>query len=184
VPLPIKFPFHEAKALEALTFIADRSPGLTPLYVAKILFYAEKMHLNQYGRPIVGDTYIAMPLGPVPSTIKNYIDHNWDWVEKPNGFDDTIIVERDNQGLAHLFAAREPRLDILSQTDADCIATAIEFCVAKTANELSALTHQEKAWHLADANQPMDYEMFIDDDNPHKDAVVDMAKEAASYGVL
>ena len=37
---------------------------------------------------------------------------------------------------------------------------------------------------MADANQAMDYEMFIDDDNPRKNAVIDMAKEAASYGVL
>lgn len=181
--LPIKFPFHEAKALEALALIARERPGLTPLFVSKVLFYAEKWHLNKYGRPIVGDTYIAMPRGPVPSTIKNYIDHNWDWIEKPSGFDAAINIDRA-QALPRLFGRREPNLAILSASDVECLRDAMRFCDGKTADQLSLLTHMEKAYHEAPANQPMDYENFIDDDNPHKEAIVDMAKETASYGVL
>ena len=45
--------------------------------MAKILFYAEKEHINQYARPIIADTYIAMEWGPVPSTIRDMIHLNW-----------------------------------------------------------------------------------------------------------
>lgn len=94
--MALKFPFHETKALEVLAFIAKTSPGLTPLFVSKILFFAEKWHLNRYGRPIIGDTYIAMPRGPVPSAIKNYIDHNWDFPDF--GVDTTPPLTYINSG--------------------------------------------------------------------------------------
>ena len=62
-PMAIKFAFSDSKALEALAFIASMRPGFTPLFVSKVLFFAEKWHINRYGRPIIADTYIAMVLG-------------------------------------------------------------------------------------------------------------------------
>src|SRR3954462_6956268 len=82
----LKFVFSEGKALEVLAFIARENPGLSPLYIAKILFYAEKWHLNRYGRPIIADTYIAMPKGPVPSSVRDYIEQNWNWGYQPGDF--------------------------------------------------------------------------------------------------
>lgn len=69
----LKFQFSEKKAVEALTYIASKWPGITAFYASKVLFFAEKLHLNRYCRPIIGDTFIAMPYGPVPSTIYDFI---------------------------------------------------------------------------------------------------------------
>ena len=182
--MAIKFPFHEGKAIEALAFIAHLRPGLTPLFVSKILFYAEKWHLNRYGRPIIGDTYIAMPQGPVPSVVKDYIDQKWDWVHKPEAYDEAITVQRHAGLLRLLPGQRAPNLDALSESDIECLRDAFEFCRDKESDELSLLTHQEKAYLLAQANGPMDYEHFIDDDNPQHATVVARAKRVAAYGVL
>ena len=75
--MALKFRFNEGKAIEALIWIASEWPNITPFYLSKVLFYAEKEHLNKYGRPVIADTYIAMPWGPVPSTIRNYIEGNY-----------------------------------------------------------------------------------------------------------
>lgn len=182
--MAIKFPFHEGKAIESLALLAQECPGLTPLFVSKIMFYAEKWHLNRYGRPIVGDTYIAMPQGPVPSVIKDYIDQKWDWVHKPDGFDQAVSIQRQAGLLRLLPGARAPNLSALSETDVECLREAICFCKDKTADELSQLTHQEKAYLVADANAPMDYEFFVDEDNPQHANVVARAKRVAAYGVL
>ena len=182
--LAIKFPFHEGKAIEALALIAELRPGLSPLFVSKMLFFAEKWHLNRYGRPIIGDTYIAMPQGPVPSVVKDYIDQRWDWVHKPEGFDEAISVQRQAGLLRLLPGQRPPNRSALSETDVECITEAVEFCKDKTADELSLLTHQEKAYLLAEANGPMNYEFFIDDNHPQHAAVVARAKRVAAYGVL
>lgn len=42
----------------------------------KIIFAADKYHLNKYGRSVTGDYYINMEYGTVPSNIKNIIDGN------------------------------------------------------------------------------------------------------------
>jgi uncharacterized phage-associated protein len=182
--MSLKFAFSEAKAIEALAFVAREHPGLTPLYVAKVLFYAEKWHLNRYGRPILADTYIAMPLGPVPSTVKNFIDGNWEWVEKPERLDEAITIDRSRR-LPRLMPGKlADDLSTLSESDIQCLSEAIAFCKDKTPEELSALTHFERAWQEADANRAMDYALFIDDDNPHREEILQMARENAAYGVL
>ena len=180
----LKFAFSEAKAIETLAFIANESPGLTPFYVAKVCFYAEKWHFNRYGRPILADTYIAMPRGPVPSTIKNFLDGKWDWVEKPQDLDDAVSIDR-TQKWARLFKGkRAPNMALLSQTDIDCLKEAIHFCTSKSPSELSTMTHYEKSWASAEPNRAMDYADFIDDDNPHKAEIAEMAKVNSAYGVL
>ena len=57
---PLRFTFNETKCIEALTFLASQWEGVTKFYAAKVLFYAEKLHLNRYGRPIVADTFVKL----------------------------------------------------------------------------------------------------------------------------
>jgi hypothetical protein len=180
----IKFAFNEGKAVAALAFVAREHPGFTPLFVSKVFFFAEKWHLNKYGRPIVADTYIAMTNGPVPSTIKNYIDGKWDWVAPPANLNDVITIER-GRGLPKLMPGKQAaNMDVLSPSDIESLKAAIDFCATKEDDELSQITHFEKAWKLAEANRPMDYANFVDDDNPQREAVLAAAEENAAYGIL
>jgi uncharacterized phage-associated protein len=180
----LKFAFSEGKALEALAFIARESPGLTPFYVSKILFFAEKWHLNRFARPIIADTYIAMPLGPVPSTVKNYLDEDWRWVPQPEGMDDAIKIDRSGKFARLMPAKEQAEKGLLSPSDKNCLKEAIAFCKDKSASQLSTITHFEKAWQSAEANSAMDYENFIDDDNPNKHEIIRIALENAAYAVL
>lgn len=182
--MTLKFAFSEPKAIETLAFIANEQPGLTPFYIAKVCFFAEKWHFNKYGRPILADTYIAMPRGPVPSAIKNFIDENWDWVEKPQDLEDAVLIDRTSRWARLFRGKRDPNLALLSATDIECLREAIAFCKNRSTGELSQLTHMEKAWAQAEPNRPMDYEDFVDDENPHKAEILQMAKESAAYGVL
>jgi uncharacterized phage-associated protein len=179
-----KFAFNESKAVEALAFVANEHPGFTPLFVSKVFFFAEKWHLNKYGRPIIADTYIAMPQGPVPSTIKNYIDQNWNWASPPDGINDAIVIDRSGRLPKLMPGKRKSNFEILSTTDIQCLKDAIAFCADKDSDELSDITHFEKSWKEADPNQPMAYENFVDDDNPNKKEIMGMLQENAAYGVL
>lgn len=180
----LKFQFNEEKAIEILAYIAQEVPGQTPLYVSKILFYAEKWHLNKFGRPIIGDTFYAMQRGPVPSTIKNFIDEKWDWVEKPEAFDDAVTMQRSDNGLTKLMQGkREPNLNILSASDIECVKQAIAYCLPKSASQLSHLTHFEKAWLNAETNKPMDYLYFIDEDNENREEIIEISYENAIHGI-
>lgn len=180
----LRFTFSETKALVALALIAKTRPGLTPLYVAKIMYFAERDHINLYGRPIVADEYIAMPQGPVPSTIKDFIDEKWNWVEKPEEIEAAISIDKSSR-YARLMPGRGVvDFSVLSDTDRECIERAIRFCVPKSPGDLSSITHRHAAWLLAPPNRPMDYRLFVDDDNPNKQVILEYMEENSSVEVL
>lgn len=178
--MAIRFQFDERKGIEALTYIAAKWAGVTIFYASKVLFFAEKKHLNEYGRPIVADTFIAMPNGPVPTTLYDFIKGNLGQSGDPDGFRAAI----DTSNHPRIVAKRGFNGDLLSQTDIECLDAAIAYCKTKGFGHLSQLTHQERSWAEAQANAAMDYELFIDDDNPNRDEILSEAREFAAYGVL
>jgi uncharacterized phage-associated protein len=178
----LRFQFDEKKGVEALTYIASKWPGLTAFYASKVLFFAEKSHLTRYSRPIIGDTFIAMPNGPVPSTLYDFIKGRLEQSGDPDAFMAALLIERDPY--PRIAAQRQPNLDVLSPSDRECLDQAIEFCRGRSFGTLSGLTHQERAWKDAPVNGPMDYAHMIDDDCADRDTVVAEAQEFAAYGVL
>jgi uncharacterized phage-associated protein len=177
--MKLKFRFNEEKAIEALVWLAHEWPGVTPFYIAKIFFYAEKEHLNQYGRPIMADTFIAMPYGPVPSTIYDFIKGNYLLAEQPDAIGEAVAV-KDSK----VHALRSPNLDVFSESDLECLRGALEKCRDVRFGQLSTMTHSERAWLEAPTNGPMDYELFIDEDNPKRADILERAQEIAAYGTL
>lgn len=177
---PLKFALNFTKALEALAYVANRWDAITPFYVSKVMFFADKWHLNKYGRPVTGDTYIAMPRGPVPSTVRDIIEENFEFIEEPTHFKQMIKLEKRSYKHVHSKVA-DDKLTSLSESDKECLSEAVEFCRGKSLNELSTLTHRERSWRNAPANRAMDYEDFFDDiDSP----LVEEAREFAAYGLL
>lgn len=183
----LRFQFDEKKAVEALTYIASQWPGITAFYASKVLFFAEKYHLNRYARPIVADTFIAMPNGPVPSTIYNFIEGELDQAGDPDAITAAITVTKTRY--SRIRAARDPDFDALSASDVECLDEAIAFCKPYESSpggfsSLSNLTHLEKSWRTASTNGPMSYKAMIDDDNPAREEIIAEAAEFAAYGVL
>lgn len=61
--------FDRTKALNALLYVANRLQRKDFHKIFKIIYFADRQHLADWGRPITGDTYIAMEAGPVPSRL-------------------------------------------------------------------------------------------------------------------
>lgn len=74
----VKFTFDRDAVLAALRYLQLKLPGLTRHQAFKLLYLADLLHLERYGRPITGDVYVAMDYGPVPS--KTY-----DLIKKKSG---------------------------------------------------------------------------------------------------
>lgn len=179
----MNFSVNTEKAVEAVAFVASERPGLSQKFFAKIFFYAEKWHLNDYGRPIIADTYIAMKQGPVPSTVRDLILQKWNWTEKPENFDASIKVI-DDCGLFRVIAREGAQFDRLSNTDKAMLRKAIAFCADMTPDELSAISHQDRAWYETERDRPIDVEKLIDDENPDRDAIIQYALESSIAGVI
>ncbi len=67
--LPVMpFSFSHRKATQALNFFAAKAGGkINKMKALKLVFFADRYHLRKYGRPVVGDEYLAMNYGPVAS---------------------------------------------------------------------------------------------------------------------
>jgi len=178
---PITYRINYQKAIETIIWIAQQKPGIDIYHIAKILFYADKLHVNRYARPITGDHYICMDYGPVPSGIKDLIDKN-SWLNPIYLSEVSKSIQIDKEPYTNIKALRPPRMDYFSKTDIECLELSLEEYGDKTFDELFELTHDEKCSINTGTNQPIDYTLLVDDDNPHKDEIINEISQ--SYACL
>ncbi|MBR1604654.1 MAG: SocA family protein [Alphaproteobacteria bacterium] len=173
----IAFKVNPDKALEAIVYIAHKLGCVDKYHVVKTMFFADKEHLNRYARPILGDTYIRMRNGPVPSYVLDIINLKEDKISFDVFVKAKAALEVGSDKKQTITARREPDLSFFSDTDLECLDNAIKFCKDKNFDDLKEITHEEKAWKKASINGCMDYELFLDDDNPYKEEIIQDLKE-------
>ena len=178
--MSIKFKINSNKSLESVVYITGLFPGATQYYISKILYYAEKFHLNRYGFPIVGDTYKKMSHGPVPSFVLNLLKQNVIDKSMLNKVSKALNVQKEGNKL-HIYPKRPANLYEFSGTELDCIDEAITLCKNKTFSELRDLSHKEPAWENAKDNGIMDYELMIDKRNVNRAVIIADLKERTEF---
>lgn len=149
-----QFTFDQRKALEVILFISAKVPDL--YHILKILYFADKEHLQEHGRFICGDSYVAMSNGPVPSEVYDMIKHvrgdgnifrsEYDYLK--NDFN----TEGNN-----VIPLRAPDLDLLSETDLACLEKAIAENRSLNFAQLKKKSH-DAAYDSADENDFMSVE--------------------------
>jgi uncharacterized phage-associated protein len=169
----IRFRFDEDKLVQSLAFFSKRGVSdLTKLKAAKLLFYADKLHLNRYGRPILGDSYACMEHGPVPSLSLNEMNDAIDQCPEQRTEESSllrVLVVRD--GRYPSFELRHESLfdpDVFSESDLEILEEVVCIHGKKPAWQLREESHLEHAWKLANQLRPtgssvsMYYENFFD----------------------
>jgi uncharacterized phage-associated protein len=173
----VSFNFNETKTVEVLAYVAKQWSGITPFFISKVLFFADRDHLCAYGRPVTGDTYIAMPAGPVPSRVYDIVKDNLDLFGDPKAIVDAVRIDH-NEKTARIYSRRDPNLDMLSETDTAVLDQSIRFCRDRSISDLSRITHQEAAWTEAPINGVMDLELLVPEDMREE------IREVAAYTLL
>ena len=78
-PLPKLRPNYK-KILESILFLINeaerRGLSVTEYDIDESIFVADVRHLNEYGRPVTFDNYVAMEHGPVPRATRNILQPN------------------------------------------------------------------------------------------------------------
>jgi uncharacterized phage-associated protein len=149
--------FSVEKAVEILLYIAAQVPDT---YTAlKVLYFADKEHLSRYGRLISGDNYVAMRAGPVPSGTYDIIKH-----ARGDGFcwadTDVPITEAFEVQGYNIVPLREPDLELLSDSDIECLDMAIEKYGHLSFSKLKRLSH-DAACKSADRNDFISLEAIV-----------------------
>lgn len=156
--------FDSEKALEAILYVASRAPIPDIYHVGKILYFADRLHLERYGRLISGDNYSAMKDGPVADNAYDIIKiARGDGRYIPNGCDvDTIrstLSVSDGRGGHRVRALRPVDDDAFSDSDIACINEALEIYGRMSFGEIRRISH-DNVWESANENGDIPLEVL------------------------
>ena len=168
----IAFDFNNDKSIELILYFANKKCMIDKLTLFKFLFYADVYHLNKYNRPILGGKYVAMPLGPVSSQLRDILEKgSSDFRVQGN----TIIANRESDN------------DYFSKSDLEALEYAFNQYSQYSGKELSKLSHNHKAWIKATKREPNSknpdiyYEDFFENS---EDIKIEFLKENAHLMVI
>ena len=174
----IRFNSNKDKLLQVIIYILKQSglEKLTIYQIVKMIFYGDKYHLNNYGRPITGDIFIRMNNGPVPSICYNILK-----LDSFNLGEEFIKIIKQNLNISgrNVSLKKEYKFnkDFLSETDMECLKESIFFCKDKSFQELSDISHQELSWQEAKQNDEMSFILLLDESNEFKDEIIQDLEE-------
>jgi len=133
------------KATQALNFFAQKKDGkINKMKAIKLIYLADRLHLRKYGRPIVGDTYWAMKLGPVGSRAKRAAELD-NMPEEAYVYAKKYIRPIDEKK-HHIESIKSADLDLFSKTDLECLETVYAAFADKDQFELKEITHEYPEW--------------------------------------
>ena len=162
----IRFTFDWEKAIDAIEFLAEQKPGLTQYYIGKLLFFADREHILDYGRPITGDRYVAMEHGPVPSAVRNLLNGEYP-DEVADRLEERVVIEtRGNK--QHVFAkgGHDGHASRLSGSDKEYLLDAVAKYAHLSFGRLREISHEDPAWveaweRLGTAANEMKIELWL-----------------------
>jgi len=133
------------KATQALNFFAHKKDGkINKMKAIKLIYLADRLHLRKYGRPIIGDIYWAMKLGPVGSRAKRVAELDsmpeevFSYVKK--------YIRPVDERKHNIESLKQVELDLFSKTDLECFEEVYKKFADKDQYELRDITHQYAEW--------------------------------------
>jgi uncharacterized phage-associated protein len=153
----ITFKVNYQKTLEAILYVLKKNQTLHVYNLMKVLFEADKVHLNLYGRPVTGDTYYKLDFGTVPSAAYNMVKFDQSVLEHLT--DDSYPISRTRNILV---AERDANKNLFSETDMEALDAGLEKYGNLPFGAVKELNHQEKCWIESQFKMPIDFALMID----------------------
>jgi uncharacterized phage-associated protein len=149
------------KAVHAALYVLKQVGSSDYHKVFKILYFAEQHHLKSYGRPLTGDSYQAMPYGPVPSFLYDVFkaaEKGTSPFEEATARSGSFKVSR--QGKTPIVTAViEPDMDELSESDLEVLRMSIAENGELKFKELVEKSH-DTAWDRAEKAEDIEMSYF------------------------
>jgi len=138
--------YQRDKFINAIVFFAKNTDpkkfGITKLM--KLLFFADFLHFERYGRPIVGDTYYRLPEGPVPTASYDLYKDTFE-KKKETGLEKYIKVTTEKVrdfNMARIEPLAELDEEVFSESDLEVMKEIANKYYATTGTVLARETHE------------------------------------------
>lgn len=172
------FNVDKEKTLNAALLILKHLGQADYHRIFKILYFAEQQHLKDFGQPLTGEAYQAMPYGPVPSFLYDVFKA----AENQNAaFAEALELSKvfnvtRNKNTPLVTANREPDTEALSETNIEALLKSIEENAHLSFAEITEKSH-DLAW--AKAEKALETEMSYVDIAAAAEASAEMLKYIA-----
>jgi len=181
-PSTARYVVNTQKAVEVILWLATAKPGVDIYHVVKCAFFADKDHLNRYGRPVTGDHYEADVYGPKGKCVWGLLRREPEELLALDGNGPPPFQVQDNNGWI-VEPERPANLRLLSKSDVECLQKALDEYGDLSFDELVELTHREPAYAAAEGGR-IRYEDLLDRGDPlWAEKAADLA-ESAQHTVL
>jgi uncharacterized phage-associated protein len=141
--------------------------------ILKLLFFADIIHLNRHGRPIVGDQYRALPYGPVAQGTYDILKGDALAMEELD--EDPMPLQDEGRYMVKGLRGHDP--SVLSRSDVAALQEAYDRYGDLDFRARTDLSHDHVAYVRAvDADRRlMRYEDFFDPGRLDQEALEDLA---------
>jgi uncharacterized phage-associated protein len=141
--------FDHKKATQAVNFLATQEDSLhmkkiNKMKAIKLIWIADRYHLRKYGRPVIGDDYKAMPLGPVGSAVRDILIQNSFSLAQEELDYSRNFIESVNQYVVR--STSEPDLSVFSKTDVEALKFAFDNFGFMNQFQLKDFSHLYPEW--------------------------------------
>lgn len=164
----ITFKFNPAKAVQAIRWMLLQEPRLDFHTLLKAVYFADKEHLNRYGRPVFGACYRAMNFGPVPLEIYEMLKQEPYWLSEIGADSYPWITQGYH---VRRFTDEDVEMDEFSKQDFDSLEQGFQKSAGLSFSERTRETHG-RDWVKANLGM-MRYEDMLDDDTPDRESIID-----------
>lgn len=156
--------FNHRKAVQALNFFAQREGGaINKMKAIKLIWLSDRLHLRRFGRTITGDTYFALPFGPVASNTRDILEASSFCSDEELTYGSAYISSIDRYNYSTI---ADTELKVFSKSDLDAFAEVYQVYGHLNKFELSELSHlfpEWKKWESALAASKSRYLMDLED---------------------
>ena len=188
--MPISFNFDFDKFLNLVVYLASKVDNFDVLKAMKLIYLIDRHHLVREGRPITGDLYYRLDLGPVPSISYDLIKQmDFDNPATDQGLPDTTkLLESLDIDRSLKYPIYRNKIDADLEYFSEIELTSIKSIISKFGQfdsiSLMNLTHKHAA-HIKTPNRSrIDFRLFFEDEQgASKDAfeIMEMEQENQEF---
>lgn len=137
--------FDYKKATQAINYLTQKEGGqIDKLKLIKLIYLADRYHLRRFGRPMVNDAYLAMPLGPVGSSVKDIAEFSGFLDETERKYASAYLKRGEMPNKVVSIANVDA--NVFSQTELEALEFAYSEFGGISASALVNLTHRYPEW--------------------------------------
>lgn len=131
----------QQRIVEMALFVLNMTGGLDRFHLFKVLYFAERMHLANWGLPMSHERYYALDYGPVPSELYSAIKEQ----DNPHSFMGKLFWEAveaaPDEARGIMIAKREPDMTFISKAGIEVLTEAVKEYAHMGFGKLSILSH-------------------------------------------